>query len=37
MKERGGPAGLKKKNGYIVAQWGDINRVDMTFVLLKVF
>ena len=24
MKERGGPAGLVIKNGYIVAQWGDI-------------
>ncbi|MDG2431656.1 MAG: serine hydrolase, partial [Flavobacterium sp.] len=23
MKERGGPAGLIIKNGYIVAQWGD--------------
>ena len=24
MKQRGGPAGLVIKNGYIVAQWGDI-------------
>ena len=31
MKQRGGPAGLVIKNGYIVAQWGDVNRVDMTF------
>jgi hypothetical protein len=31
MKERGGPAGVILKNGYIVAQWGDIHRVDMTF------
>ena len=35
MKERGGPAGLVIKNGYIVAQWGDINRVDMTFSVTK--
>lgn len=35
MKERGGPAGLVIKNGYIVAQWGDVNRVDMTFSVTK--
>ncbi|MEO6405938.1 MAG: serine hydrolase [Ferruginibacter sp.] len=35
MKQRGGPAGLVIKNGYIVAQWGDINRVDMTFSATK--
>lgn len=37
MKERGGPAGLILKNGYIVAQWGDIHRVDMTFSVTKSF
>jgi len=37
MKERGGPAGLVIKNGYIVAQWGDVNRVDMTFSVTKSF
>lgn len=37
MKERGGPAGLVIKNGYIVAKWGDINRVDMTFSVTKSF
>jgi CubicO group peptidase (beta-lactamase class C family) len=37
MKERGGPAGMVIKNGYIVAQWGDINRVDMTFSATKSF
>ena len=37
MKERGGPAGLIIKNGYIVAQWGDVNRVDMTFSATKSF
>lgn len=34
-KERGGPAGLIIKDGYIVAEWGDINRVDMTFSVAK--
>lgn len=37
MKERGGPAGIVLKNGYIVAQWGDIKRVDMTFSVTKSF
>jgi len=36
-KERGGPAGLVIKNGFIAAQWGDINRVDMTFSVTKSF
>lgn len=35
MKERGGSAGIILKNGYIVAQWGDVNRVDMTFSATK--
>ncbi len=35
MKDRGKPAGLIIRNGYIVAQWGDINRVDMTFSTTK--
>src|SRR5580693_1215055 len=34
-KERGKPAGLIIKDGYIVAQWGDVNRVDMTFSVTK--
>jgi CubicO group peptidase (beta-lactamase class C family) len=34
-KKRGGPAGLIIKDGYIVAQWGDIDRVDMTFSVTK--
>lgn len=37
MKERGGPAGIIVRHGYIVAQWGDINRVDMTFSVTKSF
>ncbi len=34
-KERGGPAGMILKNGYIVASWGDTKRVDMTFSVTK--
>lgn len=34
-KERGGPAGVIIKNGYIVGQWGDVERVDMTFSVTK--
>jgi CubicO group peptidase (beta-lactamase class C family) len=34
-RERGGPAGLIIKNGFIVAQWGDVERVDMTFSVTK--
>jgi CubicO group peptidase (beta-lactamase class C family) len=36
-KERGGPAGLIIKNGYLVASWGDVNRVDMTNSVTKSF
>lgn len=35
MKPRGGPAGLVIKNGYIIASWGDVERVDMTFSVTK--
>lgn len=34
-KRRGGPAGIVLKDGYIVAQWGDVSRVDMTFSVTK--
>ena len=37
MKERGKPAGIILKNGYIIAQWGDVKRVDMTFSVSKSF
>lgn len=37
MKDRGKPAGIILKNGYIVAQWGDVKRVDMTFSVTKSF
>lgn len=35
MRERGKPAGIIVKNGYIIAQWGDVKRVDMTFSVSK--
>ena len=35
VKQRGGPAGVIIKNGYLVGQWGDINRVDMDFSATK--
>lgn len=35
MRERGGPAGVIIKGGYIVAQWGDVDRVDMTHSVTK--
>ncbi|HVM89755.1 MAG TPA: serine hydrolase [Puia sp.] len=35
MKDRGKPAGLIIRHGYIAAQWGDVNRVDMTFSATK--
>lgn len=34
-KQRGKPAGIILRKGYIVAQWGDLNRVDMTFSVTK--
>jgi CubicO group peptidase (beta-lactamase class C family) len=35
MKDRGKPTGIIIRNGYIVAQWGDVKRVDMTFSATK--
>lgn len=35
FRERGGPAGLIIRHGYIVAKWGDPDRVDMTFSVTK--
>lgn len=35
VRERGGPAGMILKDGYIVASWGDLERVDMTFSVTK--
>jgi CubicO group peptidase (beta-lactamase class C family) len=36
-KKRGGPAGMILKKGRIIAQWGDVKRVDMTFSVTKSF
>lgn len=37
FKERGDPTGVVIRNGYIVAEWGDPERVDMTFSVTKSF
>ena len=34
-KKRGGPAGMILKDGYLIAKWGDTQRVDMTFSVTK--
>jgi CubicO group peptidase (beta-lactamase class C family) len=34
-KKRGGPAGIILKNGYQIASWGTVERVDMTFSVTK--
>jgi CubicO group peptidase (beta-lactamase class C family) len=35
VKDRGGPAGVVVRHGYLVATWGDVERVDMTFSVAK--
>jgi CubicO group peptidase (beta-lactamase class C family) len=35
--ERGGATGIIVRNGYIVAEWGDPQRIDMTFSVTKSF
>lgn len=37
FKNRGDATGIIIRNGYIVAEWGDPNRVDMTFSVTKSF
>jgi CubicO group peptidase (beta-lactamase class C family) len=37
FKERGDPTGIVLRHGYIVAEWGDPNRVDQTFSVTKSF
>lgn len=37
FKDRGDPAGLILRHGYIVAEWGDTHRVDLTFSVTKSF
>jgi CubicO group peptidase (beta-lactamase class C family) len=36
-EERGGPAGVILRHGYIVAEWGDTERADLTFSVTKSF
>lgn len=36
-KKRGGPAGIILMNGYIIAEWGETERVDMSFSVTKSF
>lgn len=35
LKDRGGPAGMVVRNGYVAAEWGDTRRVDLTFSVSK--
>jgi CubicO group peptidase (beta-lactamase class C family) len=37
MKDRGESTGIIVKNGYIISEWGDPNRVDMTHSITKSF
>jgi len=37
FRERGAPTGLILRRGYLVAEWGDPQRVDMTFSVTKSF
>ena len=37
FKERGAPTGIIIRRGYVVAEWGDPARVDMTFSVTKSF
>jgi hypothetical protein len=37
IRERGSLSGLVVRRGYIVAEWGDTRRVDMTFSVTKTF
>jgi CubicO group peptidase (beta-lactamase class C family) len=37
IKDRGGASGLVLRNGYIIAEWGNPARVDMTFSVTKTF
>lgn len=34
-KRRGGPAGMILRKGFLLASWGDVKRVDMTFSVTK--
>ena len=35
FRDRGGPCGLVLRDGYIIAEWGDLERVDLTYSATK--
>jgi CubicO group peptidase (beta-lactamase class C family) len=35
VRDRGGPAGMVIRHGYVVAEWGDTERADITFSIAK--
>ncbi len=35
FKDRGGPTGLVLRHGYIIAEWGEVDRVDLTYSATK--
>ena len=37
LRSRGAPSGIIMRGGYIVAEWGELDRVDMTFSISKTF
>ena len=37
IRERGGPSGIILRGGYLIAEWGDPLRVDMTYSVTKSF
>ena len=37
LRPRGEPSGVILREGYVVAEWGDLDRVDMTFSISKTF
>lgn len=37
LRRRGEPSGMIIRDGYIVAEWGELERVDMTFSISKTF
>jgi len=35
FRDRGGPCGIVLRDGYIIAEWGDLDRVDLTYSATK--
>src|SRR5262245_58425340 len=35
VRPRGGPNGIVLRHGYVIAEWGDTGRVDMSFSMAK--